>query len=39
MDIHRELDRIIIAIESGRHGPFVVRLLRRWKGLLERLIP
>ena len=35
MDIHRELDGIIQAIESGEHGEFVLRLLRRWKAWLE----
>jgi len=39
MDIHRELDRIIIAIESGEHGPYVMRLLHWWKAILEELVP
>jgi len=39
MDISRELDRIIVAIESGKHGAFVVRLLHWRKAWLERNIP
>jgi len=39
MDISRELDRIIVAIELDHHGAFVVCLLRRWKAYLERRIP
>jgi len=39
MDISRELDRVILAIESGEHGTFVVRLLRWWKAWLERYMP
>jgi len=39
MDISRELDRIITAIESGKHGPFMMRLLRWRKALLEGQMP
>jgi len=39
MDINRELDRIIVAIESRRHGALVTRLLRWRKAWLEKSIP
>jgi len=39
MDVHRELDRIIAAIESGEHGAFVLHLLRWRVAWLERRIP
>jgi len=35
MNINRELDKIITAIETGRHGAFVVHLLRWRKAWLE----
>lgn len=39
VNVSRELDAIIAAIESGIHGRFVLRLLRWRKAWLERLIP
>lgn len=38
MNLHRELDRIVHALETGQHNWFVRFLLHRWKSLLEELI-
>ena len=38
MDLHREIDRLIEAIESGRYHGYALRLLRWRKEQLERLV-
>lgn len=38
MDVNRELDRIIAALDTGRYNRFIRCLLRRWKSLLEEFI-
>ena len=38
MDLHREIDRLIEAIESGRYHGYTLRLLRWRKSELEKMI-